>query len=649
MRTEHLTAIVVGIGHYAWDELRRLPKPVSDALRFVDWLLEREVKMEQIRLFLSPQSWEDKPVREWIDAKGWSGHRGNATGGALKEFFDLALPDVASPDMLLFWGGHGFVDAANGQWLFTADACAKAPYCLAVADIVHALARKLEARRETVCIVDACAELYQVTDDRPPYAPIPLARNADAVAHVRHVGGYAAAPGLTSSGIFAERVLDAVTGLADGPALDFASMLTEVVRQARADPGAEYPHMELVTPHGSEVFPASAALPLPSALAAVAQVALADSALYRLYVLSLPQAADAKDASVTPAAALRHLSDLHPRSLDMPSPLVEFMVRLAAEHRSEPVDAWLARYADPQARRELEGVLKKKGIADGEAYARLFIEILPEQRMVRWFLQSPDPSKYSAVHELVDDRRGAEPWLSTLLTQVVDQVAAMPVLEKAPIAVGLLLHHTLLAAGLEATPIHVRGGIRDTHVPLFERYPVLLHWHRRAAPRAGAFGATPEVEEWERLLKLLKPQLTGTGAAALQWLDSVAHSSDTGRLAAVAAGRLRDERSDVVCIGLPFPSSGLQAHLDDMIAACLEQGIPIFGWIGTAPADAQALRETLRKEFAQHMPSRAPILLAEYIRTCAKQKVAGQALRIVWDDERTLPALGSYSLPKDSQ
>ncbi|AVR96915.1 hypothetical protein [Pseudoduganella armeniaca] len=549
MRTDCLTAIVVGIGQYDWDELRRLPKAVSDALRFVDWLIDRKVDHEQIQLFLSPQNWSDPIVRDWLEKTAWRGHRRSATHTELKAFFDLALPEVASENVLLFWGGHGFVDAHNRQWLFTADACAKAPYCLPVEDIVHSLARKLAVRKETVCIVDACAELYQVTDDRPLHAPVPLARNADSVAHVHHVGAYAAAPGFSSSGSFAERVLERIAKLDRGAEPDFAAILSEIVKQAASN-GGERPRIELIAGQERKVVPASK-LPLPGAVAAVDQVALGNSTLYRLYVQSLPQAADAQDASVSPAAALRHLSELHPRKPGAPSPLAEFMVRLAAECANTKVDDWINQNVTPQARTQLEQVLAKEGAADQEVYARLFIEILPEQRMVRWFLQAPDPTRFSPVHEFVDDGAGAQAWLPTLLTRIVDQVATMPILGNARIAIGLLLHHRLLAAGLEATPVVVRGGLRDRHIPLFHRYPVLLHWQGRATPRV--LGATPEVEEWEKLLKLLELQLAGTGAAAIKWLDAVAQSNDTARLAAMAAGHLRDERSDVVCIGLPFP------------------------------------------------------------------------------------------------
>ncbi|AVR96914.1 hypothetical protein [Pseudoduganella armeniaca] len=86
-----------------------------------------------------------------------------------------------------------------------------------------------------------------------------------------------------------------------------------------------------------------------------------------------------------------------------------------------------------------------------------------------------------------------------------------------------------------------------------------------------------------------------------------------------------------------------------MIAACLEQGIPVFGWIGDAPTDAQTLSADLSRQFAQYKASRAPIAVAEYIRSCASSDKPAGRLRVVWDDERVLPAIGRYSLPKDSQ
>jgi hypothetical protein len=131
-------------------------------------------------------------------------------------------------------------------------------------------------------------------------------------------------------------------------------------------------------------------------------------------------------------------------------------------------------------------------------------------------------------------------------------------------------------------------------------------------------------------------------------MPPVEKHGDAMRFASEAANHLSGGSNVEICIGFPYPGSG-QAHLEHMIDACLRRGIPCFSWVSASPEDSLALKNAVSLEFAQHEPSRAPIAVAEYITNCANMDAPAQTLRIVWDDERMLPALGSYSIPKEPQ
>src|SRR4051812_45023379 len=53
---ERTLAMVVGIDHYEYGDKWRLAGPAADALRCVDWLIDRHVPTARIALFLSARS-----------------------------------------------------------------------------------------------------------------------------------------------------------------------------------------------------------------------------------------------------------------------------------------------------------------------------------------------------------------------------------------------------------------------------------------------------------------------------------------------------------------------------------------------------------------------------------------------------------------
>jgi hypothetical protein len=635
---DHLLAIVVGIDHYGLGAGYRLKKPAEDALRFVDCLLERNVPMDRIKLFLSEESWREDSVREWIAARGWISGELAASRTNITDLVNEQLVDANPDTVLLFWGGHGFVDQAGRQHVFTADASERAPYSVAIDDIVTSLRRdELSRLREIICLVDACALAYSIYDLPKRPVKLELTIPDDPNWQATHVGGYAASSGGQADGKFSQVLLDQLEQAPTTEWPDFGAILTAIVEQGLL--GAAAPRFELFAGTVHKVLESA----LGSAKQAVAQTGVDDALVYRLYTRSLPQSADALSLPLAPEKALGDLHDRNPRHPGAPGPLLEFMMRLEHEVKHEALTAWITRYVTAQQHGQLSRVLEK-GQRTNE-YARLFIEIDQSPNQVRWFVQSPDPAQSTAVREVAWNGDVSPQSMTPILTSIVQQALALPVAFSHPIAISLLLHWELLTSGIENTPVQLDEDFDEPATPLIQNYPVLLHWLDRA--RRQRHGQKQSIQRWRELLRHLESQLAGDGAAAIKWMPGVVQESDAKQHAAHAAAHLQTDYSVEVCIGLPYPDSGQQAHVQTMVLACLRQGIPCFSWVSAAPADGEQLHSEVSRKFGEQTSSRAPFAVAEYIKTCAGGNQSGQTLRVVWDDERMLPTVGIYLSPED--
>jgi len=642
-----LTAIVVGIDHYGFRG-RRLHTPVEDALRFVDWLIGRsDVSRDGIKLFLSPESWGETAVAEWIVRQEWKGGCRNATNNDLSEFINTELPDLNPKTVLIFWGGHGFVDDENRHFMYTSNASEGKPHCIGVDDLVHSLARDcFDQLAQKVCIVDACAAPYPHDPESVRYLATPLASPVSRISHAAYIGACSASPGFTSTGLFAKALLNKLEDDTTGAWPDFAQVLTDIVDNAAPlGLAKQRPRLKLITT-GKERTLSFEDPRLDDALAAIQQVAITDAQVYRLYVRSLTLSADAVTPPVGLAVVLKLLHDLNPSMPGGPDPMSEFMMRAGREFPDAAIQAWIHKHLTPQFRAQIGATLDKEDGDQSAVYARLFIEIDDKQHRVRWHVQHPDPMRFSAVSECPWNPAIAEPSLSSVLTDIIRRVEAMAIAGTHRIVIGLLLPHNLLGEGIETTLVTVDDALDEESMPLLQRFPVLLHWQRRAA--GGTYMGSPSLREWRTLLGSLEQQLNGTTTAAIKWLPGIAEHGDAKRFAGDAANHLTDSKSVEVCIGVPHPGSGLPEHLQQMLRACLERGIPYFSWISAVPADPSALERATSKFFARHEPSHAPLAVAKYIQRSAMNNEPGKNLRIVWDDDRMLPAQGSFSLPKDT-
>ena len=650
VKPDHVTAIVVGVDHYRFDDADfRLTTPARDALRFVEWLIAQQVDMDQIALFLSAESWAEPAVQQWVATHHWNRVR-LADDAVIANFINEELKDAELDTVVLFWGGHGFIDDNGKQCVFTANASEDTPYCIDIDYIVRSLGRhRLGRLREILCIVDACAQPYKDLDLRQAPVPVGLAVPTE-VGFATLIGGYAAWPGRTVSGAFSRALLDELAERPKNVWPDFQTLLTDIA--TRIDGVGEYqerPRIVLHMPHGHSVTQSAADRPLLGALGAIRGTALADADVYRLYALSLPESAYTIGPASKPAALLHDLYELHPRAPGAPSPLAEFMLRLSRCTEHAPVTQWLREHVSTQERAQLESVLTKELSATAQECARLFIEFDRVAKTVCWFVQYPDLARSSPLCVLPWDPASGEGGRTEVLSAIVAEAAALPLAKSCAFAVGLLLDHTMLGTGVETTPVLVAGAMKLRRLPLNQVYPVLLHWSLRA-DGAGTYSGTPEMLGWKTVLHSLQAQLAQSGTTAIKWIPDAGSDDDAAAHARAAVAHLCNTHSTEVCIGLRHSGGACRTPMQEMIDACLEEGIPIFAWLADASADCADVERIVSKEFERHTPSQAPIAVARYIHHCAKAKTkaSGQSLRVVWDDARMLPAQGNISLPKES-
>ena len=122
IQPENVYALVVAIEKYKAGSEWDLNGPANDALKFANWLLERDVKPENIQLFLSPLD-VNVAVLEKAKAKELSPFPAD------RNHIDSAIRSKLTSEsnrgdlLYVFWGGHGVVTKidATTRRLFFAD------------------------------------------------------------------------------------------------------------------------------------------------------------------------------------------------------------------------------------------------------------------------------------------------------------------------------------------------------------------------------------------------------------------------------------------------------------------------------------------------------------------------------------------------
>lgn len=163
VRPENVYALVVGIEKYEGGSEWDLNGPANDALKFANWLLEREVKPANIYLFLSPLN-----VNVLEDAKARKLTPKTATHDLIAGTIRSQLTSQNSRGDLLyvFWGGHGNITKtqATVRRMMFADTNDDKKWNLNFNSLLEALSTFAHGSgfRQQIFFVDTCANaLYQ--------------------------------------------------------------------------------------------------------------------------------------------------------------------------------------------------------------------------------------------------------------------------------------------------------------------------------------------------------------------------------------------------------------------------------------------------------------------------------------------------------
>jgi uncharacterized protein (DUF3820 family) len=150
-------AIVVGIDSYAAGPSWRLKGPASDAVKFADWLVRRGVPPGKIALFLSPLTGAGLTIPDGVRGR-------SADQATVEAAFTDELRAATDPLVILYWGGHGVVEASHTHKLFYADASEANKRCLDLTRLLTFLRSDYfpaATLGRLIAVVDTCANLAE--------------------------------------------------------------------------------------------------------------------------------------------------------------------------------------------------------------------------------------------------------------------------------------------------------------------------------------------------------------------------------------------------------------------------------------------------------------------------------------------------------
>jgi len=152
-------AVVVGIERYDVGDPWNLDGPASDAVRFVDWLCDKQVPGKNILVLLSPLE-ENRHLGEELTQRGISTQ--TASHDHIVDALANRLPRLDGELLFLFWGGHGVITSDQKRRLFCANATAANQQVIDLDDLLALLRSKTCSRfKQQIGIIDACANYFE--------------------------------------------------------------------------------------------------------------------------------------------------------------------------------------------------------------------------------------------------------------------------------------------------------------------------------------------------------------------------------------------------------------------------------------------------------------------------------------------------------
>lgn len=161
-KPEHTYALVVGIERYqerCWNV--EDGGPAHDALRFAQWLCDRGVPKENIRLCLSPLE-ENGCLVEQSELEVET-----ATEQSISYIITEFLSQQRGDLLYFFWAGHGLITSERERRLIWADATSRNWQNLDLNSLLVFFSSNLFQIPHHICIVDACANYLLESEGRP--------------------------------------------------------------------------------------------------------------------------------------------------------------------------------------------------------------------------------------------------------------------------------------------------------------------------------------------------------------------------------------------------------------------------------------------------------------------------------------------------
>jgi len=154
--------LIVGIERYqesSWDV--KGGGPAYDALKFANWLCQRGVPKENIRLCLSPLEGNGNLIEQSELTVEEATEQ--TIGYIITDFLSQKRGDL----LYIFWAGHGLITSERDRKLICADATKRNWQNLDLNSLLVFLSSDAFPIRHHICIVDACANYILESKGRP--------------------------------------------------------------------------------------------------------------------------------------------------------------------------------------------------------------------------------------------------------------------------------------------------------------------------------------------------------------------------------------------------------------------------------------------------------------------------------------------------
>ena len=218
---EQVYAMVVGVETYEVSEDWRLNGPAEDGLKFIEWLLYKEVPAKNVRFFVSPLT-ENKDVSSRAKKQGVVCEP--AKRANVEEYInrELIADGMGGELLYVFWGGHGVVNNNQRQLIFS-DFTEATNRSLAVETLIEALNKARDGIfKKQIFFIDSCANpMYylwtpeSIHSDRSALRPSSKGDSYSAeeqrVLFAADVGETTTNNSLEGTGVFSEIVLRELT------------------------------------------------------------------------------------------------------------------------------------------------------------------------------------------------------------------------------------------------------------------------------------------------------------------------------------------------------------------------------------------------------------------------------------------------------